>query len=53
VAEFLDSIRDRRRPLTDGHSGLRVVRLLEAAQQSIKTGGHVTFLSDGVRTIPA
>jgi len=53
VAEFLESIRDRRRPLTDGHSGLRVVRLLEAAQQSIKTGGHVTFLTDGVRTVPA
>ena len=53
VAEFLDSIRDRRRPLTDGHSGLRVVRLLEAAQQSIKTGGHVTFLTESVRTTPA
>ena len=38
--EFLRSIRERRRPLTDGRSGLRVVRLLEAAQESIKKGGR-------------
>lgn len=42
--EFLDSIQEARRPLTDGPSGLRVVRLLEAAQQSIKEGGRaITF----------
>jgi predicted dehydrogenase len=39
VAEFLDSIREARKPLTDGAAGLRVVRLLTAAQQSIKNGG--------------
>jgi predicted dehydrogenase len=39
VAEFLDSISTDRRPLTDGQSGLRVVRLLEAAQESLKNGG--------------
>lgn len=38
--EFLSSIREARQPLTDGHAGLRVVRLLEAAQQSIKEGGR-------------
>ena len=42
VAEFLDSIRTGRAPLTDGHAGLRVVRLLEAAQKSIKCGGQFT-----------
>ncbi len=42
--EFLDSVQEARRPLTDGPSGLRVVRLLEAAQQSIKEGGRaITF----------
>ena len=45
VAEFLDSIREARPPLTDGAAGLRVVRLLEAAQKSIKNGGQVSFLS--------
>ena len=44
VGEFLNSIRERRPPLTDGQSGLRVVRLLEAAQQSIKNGGQVQFV---------
>jgi predicted dehydrogenase len=45
VAEFLNSIREARRPLTDGHSGLRVVRLLEAAQLSIKNGGQLQPVS--------
>jgi predicted dehydrogenase len=38
--EFLDAIREQRAPLTDGHAGLRVVRLLEAAEQSIREGGR-------------
>ena len=38
--EFLSAIGESRRPLTDGHSGLRVVRLLEAAQRSINQGGR-------------
>ena len=45
VAEFLDSIRGARRPLTDGEAGLRVVRVLEAAQQSMKNGGQIKLLS--------
>lgn len=44
VAEFLDAIRLGRPSLTDGHAGLRVVRLLEAAQQSIKNDGQFTPL---------
>jgi predicted dehydrogenase len=44
VGEFLNSISERRPPLTDGQAGLRVVRLLEAAQQSIKNGGQVQFV---------
>jgi predicted dehydrogenase len=37
--EFLESINEARAPLTDGEAGLRVVRLLEAAQTSINAGG--------------
>ncbi len=33
---FVDCIINKKVPLTDGHSGLRVVRLLELAEQSIK-----------------
>ncbi|HWW75046.1 MAG TPA: Gfo/Idh/MocA family oxidoreductase [Pyrinomonadaceae bacterium] len=39
-AEFLDSIRDSRPSASDGRAGLRVVRLLEAAQASINDGGR-------------
>jgi predicted dehydrogenase len=42
--EFLGAIAEKRRPLTDGHSGLRVVRLLEAAQQSISQQGRAIKL---------
>src|SRR5918911_4984650 len=38
--EFLSAITEKRRPLTDGQSGLRVVRLLEAAQASISQEGR-------------
>jgi len=38
--EFLNAITERRPPLTDGRSGARVVRLLEAAQASISRGGQ-------------
>ena len=52
VAEFLNSIREGRRPLTDGQAGLRVVRLLEAAQKSIKNGGQLQSVG-AVRTSTA
>jgi len=36
---FIDCIEHGRHPLTDGASGLRVVRVLEAADQSLRQGG--------------
>lgn len=36
---FVDCVREGKRPLTDGESGLRVVRVLEAAQKSLRSGG--------------
>ena len=42
AAHFLDCIRQGRTPVTDGQAGLRVVRILDAAQRSIKAqGGRV------------
>lgn len=37
--EFVASIREHRAPLTDARSGLRVLRLLDAARTSIANGG--------------
>lgn len=36
---FLSCLKDKTRPLTDGQNGLDVVRVLEAAQQSLKSNG--------------
>ena len=36
---FLEAIATRRSPVTDGQSGLRVLRVLNAAQQSLATSG--------------
>jgi predicted dehydrogenase len=46
VNDFLVSIRDRRRPRTDGVDGLRVVRVLEAAERSLSNSGHVEVIRD-------
>jgi len=38
---FVESIRERRAPLTDGSAGLRVVQVLEAATRSLALRGEV------------
>ncbi len=44
VRHFAECVRTGRRPLSDGEAGLRVVRILEAAQRSIKAqGGRITL----------
>jgi predicted dehydrogenase len=44
AADFVRCIRERKRPIADGEAGLRVVRILEAAQRSIKAqGGRVVL----------
>ena len=39
---FLESIRTRVPPCSDGEDGLRVVRVLEAAQRSMRQGGNLS-----------
>ncbi len=44
VSHFAECIRTGQQPLTDGEAGLRIVRILEAAQRSIKAqGGRITL----------
>lgn len=40
VRHFLDCIARNRRPLSDGRNGLAVLRVLDAAQRSLKQGGR-------------
>ena len=37
---FIDRVRDRKQPLSDGLDGLRVVKVLDAAQRSLKSNGE-------------
>jgi predicted dehydrogenase len=41
---FLDAIATRRPPVTDGHSGLRVLQVLQAAQRSLVMNGEPVTL---------
>ena len=44
VSHFAECIRDNKEPMTGGEAGLRVVRILDAAQRSIKAqGGRITL----------
>lgn len=43
-AHFIECIREGKRPRTDGKSGLRVVRVLEVADHSLRSGGSVVRL---------
>jgi predicted dehydrogenase len=44
LRQFINSVDQRKAPLTDGQAGLRVVRVLEAATQSLAQRGRVVEL---------
>lgn len=44
---FIECIETGQQPLTDGRNGWQVVRVLEAAQRSLKSGGQPVELNDG------
>jgi predicted dehydrogenase len=48
AAHFLECIAHKRRPITDGEAGLRVVRLLEAATTSMTSQGRLVPLGEAV-----
>lgn len=49
VREFTAAINSGRAPLTDGHSGLRVVETLAAAEQSADSGGAFQWIGNAVK----
>jgi predicted dehydrogenase len=51
--ELVASIREHRQPLTDGRSGLRVLRMLQAARASINSGGRAQPIDDTVMLVSA
>ena len=40
LAHFVECVRSRRTPRTDGENGLRVLKVLDACQRSIESGGQ-------------
>lgn len=49
VTDFLQSIVEGREPLASGDHGLRVVRVLEAAERSLSNSGHTEILEAEAR----
>jgi predicted dehydrogenase len=43
---FVDCIQNHRTPISDGRNGLQVVRVLQAAQRSLASGGGPVFIED-------
>jgi hypothetical protein len=41
---FLDCINNNKTPINDGEAGLRVVRLLESAEESLNSRGKLVAL---------
>jgi predicted dehydrogenase len=41
---FIDCIKYSKKPITDGQAGLNVVKILEASEESIKSGGKIVKL---------
>lgn len=45
LRHFIDCIKQAQAPIVDGHAGLRVVRVLEAAAHSMRESGRIVELS--------
>jgi predicted dehydrogenase len=46
VSHFVDCISTGKAPINDGHAGLRVVRLLEASERSLKARGRLVEVDE-------
>jgi predicted dehydrogenase len=51
AAHFVECVAGSKTPVTDGQAGLRVVRLLEAATQSMFRQGNTVSVSTGARVL--
>lgn len=51
--QFLDCIRTGKRPQSDAHVGMEVVRLIEAANESLHRGGDPSILTHRDLTYPS
>jgi predicted dehydrogenase len=50
AAHFVRCLEEKKQPLTDGHAGLRVVQILEAATESMSNRGRPVELPAATRS---
>ncbi len=50
---FVECVRNNKAPVNDGMAGLRVVRMLEAAEKSIRNRGELVYVNDIPKTMAA
>jgi predicted dehydrogenase len=48
---FLECIRERKQPVSDGHDGLRVTKVLDAAESSLKSNGAPIAITPSQRDL--
>lgn len=46
ASHFINCIRDRKQPIADGHDGLKIVRIIQAAQKSAQRDGERIRITD-------
>jgi predicted dehydrogenase len=51
AAHFVECVEQKKTPTTDGHAGLRVVQLLEAATESMRRQGDTVPVDAGARVL--
>lgn len=53
LAHFIECVSEHKQPVTDGYNGLRVLKVLQAAQQSLQTGGTRVPLFQSIQQVAA
>jgi predicted dehydrogenase len=48
---FIDCIENNKRPETDGQAGLRIVRIVEAAEKSLRNRGQLEEIAEIGRSL--
>ena len=51
IAHLVDCLEHGKKPITDGHAGLEVVRTMEAATESMRAHGHPVELGSRRTTV--
>jgi hypothetical protein len=51
LKQFVECINTGKTSISDGHAGLRIVKMLEAAEKSAKNRGELVYLNDVEKSV--